>query len=198
MVDLDARAEAGGGWNGSITIPSLGIKGAALSDIKVEAGNVSFAIANALADQRTGPARFAGHFTADGKVTGDFVQAGNTAPFALTKIGPPQVEPSRRSTSVAKEFEGVWKGAYDLLGYPRTVTLELQNNGGSGASADFVIVGRKENKLPVDRVMQEGTFVTVDSHETGLTFEGRLTNGALIGTILQGPLEIAVTLRRDK
>ena len=102
-----------------------------------------------------------------------------------------------RSTAIAKEIEGEWKGGYELFGYPRKVTIKLQNRGPEGATAEFVIVGRKENKLPVDRVVQQGEFVTVDSHETGLSFEGRARKGEIQGTIFQGPLEIPVTLRRS-
>ncbi len=197
IVDLAAKGDEGGS-QGSITIPGLGIKGAPLSDIALNGDNVAFSIKSALADQRTGPAKFNGRFAGDGKIAGDFVQAGNTAPFALEKTGPPQVEIPPRSTAIAKEIEGEWKGGYELFGYPRKVTIKLQNRGGpEGATAEFVIVGRKENKLPVDRVVQQGEFVTVDSHETGLSFEGRARKGEIQGTISQGPLEIPVTLRRS-
>jgi hypothetical protein len=196
IVDLAAKGDEGGS-QGSITIPGLGIKGAPLSDIALNSDNIAFSIKSALADQRTGPAKFNGHFIGDGKLAGDFVQAGNTAPFALEKTGPPQVEVPPRSTAIAKEIEGEWKGGYELFGYPRKVTIKLQNRGPEGATAEFVIVGRKENKLPVDRVVQQGEFVTVDSHETGLSFEGRARKGEIQGTIFQGPLEIPVTLRRS-
>ena len=196
IVDLAAKSDEGG-WQGSITIPGLGIKGAPLSDIAVNGDNVAFSIKSALVDQRTGPAKFNGRFAGDGKIAGDFVQAGNTAPFALEKTGPPQVESPPRSTAIAKEIEGEWKGGYELFGYPRKVTIKLQNRGAEGATAEFVIVGRKENKLPVDHVAQQGEFVTVDSHETGLSFEGRARKGEIQGSIFQGPLEIPVTLRRS-
>jgi hypothetical protein len=196
IVDLAAKSDEGG-WQGSITIPGLGIKGAPLSDIALNGDNVAFSIKSALADQRAGPAKFNGRFVGEGKLTGDFLQAGNTAPFALEKTVPPQVEIPPRSTAIAKEMEGEWKGGYELFGYPRKVTIKLQNRGPEGATAEFVIVGRKENKLPVDRVVQQGEFLTVDSHETGLSFEGRARKGEIQGTILQGPLEIPVTLRRS-
>jgi hypothetical protein len=196
IVDLAAGSD-GGGWQGSITIPGLGLKGAPLSDIALNGGDFVFSLKSALADQHTGPAKFTARFASDGKFAGDFVQAGNTAPFALEKTGPPQVEIPPRSTAIAKEIEGEWKGGYELLGYPRKVTIKLQNRGPEGATAEFVIVGRKENKLPVDRVVQQGEFVTVDSHETGLSFEGRARKDEIRGTISQGPLEIPVTLRRS-
>jgi hypothetical protein len=197
MLVIDLAAESGGGgWQGSITIPGLGIKGAPLSDIALKGSGIVFSIKGALADQRTGPAKFNARFVGDGKLAGDFVQAGNTAPFELEKTGPPHAEISLRSTAVAKEIEGEWKGGYELQGYPRKVTIKLQNRGPEGATAEFVIVGRKENKLPVDRVVQQGEFVTVDSHETGVSFEGRARKDEIQGTIFQGPLEIPVTLRR--
>jgi hypothetical protein len=195
IVDLAAES-SGDGWQGSITIPGLGLKGAPLADIALKGSDLVFSIKSALADQHTGPTKFNARFVGDGKLAGDFVQAGNTAPFAIEKTGPPQVEIAPRSTAIAKEIEGEWKGGYELFGYPRKVTIKLQNRGPEGATAEFVIVGRKENKLPVDRVVQQGEFVTVDSHETGLSFEGWTRKDEIQGTILQGPLEIPVTLRR--
>ena len=191
-VDLDNQAS---GWTGAVTIPQLGLKGAELSDIQVKGSEFDCAIKTALADKQAGPARIKGHLSGEGKLTGDFLQAGNTAPVSLSKVGPPQIELAPRSTSIAKEFEGVWKGGYELLGYPRRVTLTLRNPGEAGATAEFVIVGRKENILPVDLITQHGSFLSVNSTETGLSFEGQLENHELQGTILQGPLEIAVTLQ---
>ena len=196
IVDL-AKESSGSGWQGSITIPGLGLKGAPLNDIALKGNDIVFSMKGALADQRIGPAKFNARFVGDGKLAGDFVQAGNTAPFALEKTGPPQAEIPPRSTAIAKEIEGEWKGGYELLGYPRKVTIKLQNRGPEEATAEFVIVGRKENKLPVDRVVQQGELVTVDSHETGLSFEGRARKDEIQGTISQGPLEIPVTLRRS-
>jgi hypothetical protein len=196
IVDLAAGSGGGGGWQGSITIPGLGIKGAPLTDIAVKSDGVVFSIKSALADQRAGPANFNAHFIGDGKLSGNFEQAGNSAPFALEKTGPAQVEAAPHSTAIAKEIEGEWKGGYELFGHPRKVTIKMQNRGAEGATAEFVIVGRKENKLPVDHVVQEGEFLTIDSHETGLSLEGRVRKDEIQGTILQGPLEIPVTLRR--
>jgi len=116
----------------------------------------------------------------------------------LEKIGPAQVEAPPHSTAVAKEFEGGWQGGYEFLGYPRKVTLKLQSHDSQPASAEFVIVGRKVNNLPVDRVSQNGNFITIESNAFGITYEGQLQNGELHGTVLQGPIEIALVLRRPK
>jgi hypothetical protein len=116
----------------------------------------------------------------------------------LEKIGPPQVEEAPPSTPIAKEFEGDWKGDYELLASPRKVSLKLQNHASQPASADFVIVGRKVNNLPVDRITQQGNFITIESSAYGLAYEGRLENGEIHGTLLQGPIEVALILRRPK
>lgn len=196
VVDLDQPEN--GRWIGSVVMPDLNVKGAALDTITVNGDQIVFTIKTALADKNSGLATFRGHLSADGKLEGDFAQGGNAAACALSKTGPPQVDRPPRSTSVTKECEGTWKGTYEMLGYPRTVTLKLQNRGSEGASAEWLIVGKRENHLPVDLIVQSNDFLTVDSHETGLSFEGRLGKDELQGTIIQGPFETPVTLHHEK
>src|SRR5438270_10804651 len=70
VIDLEQETR-GGTWSGSISSPDLGLKGAALSNIATHAADVTFAIKTALSDQRIGPAKFNGHLSDDGKLTGD-------------------------------------------------------------------------------------------------------------------------------
>jgi hypothetical protein len=188
IVDL---AQQSGTWVGSIIIPGLGLKGAPLTDIQVKSPDVSFAVKGALGIQ------LKLRLDANNKMAGNFEQAGNRAAVTLQKSGPPQVEYPPRSTPVAKELEGEWKGDYEMLGYTRHVSIKFANHP-DGATADFVIVGRKHNVLPVDLVTQEGDLVTVDSHEMGFSFEGRLRDGKLTGAIQQGAIETPLDLVRTK
>lgn len=183
-------------WSGSATLPGLNVKGAPLTDIKTEGADLSFGI-QALTGPGVEPPKIKARLT-DQKLVGDFLQAGNTARFVLEKTGPPQVEEPPHSTPVGKEFEGEWNGSYELLGYPRTVTLKLQNHDSQPASAEWVIVGRKVNKLPVDRITQQGNFITIESNAVGITYEGRMENGDIHGTLFQGPIEVAFVMRRPK
>jgi hypothetical protein len=194
LLVLDLAHEAS--WNGSATLPGLNVKGAPLTDINVQSSDVSFGI-QAMTGPSVEPPKIKAHLK-DEKLVGDFLQAGNSASFILEKIGPPEVEEPPRSTPVAKEFEGNWKGDYELLASPRKVTLNLQNHASQPASADFVIVGRKVNKLPVDRITQQGNFITIESSAYGLTYEGCLENGKIHGTLFQGPIEVALVLHRPK
>jgi hypothetical protein len=188
IVDL---SQQNGAWVGSVIIPGLGVKGAPLTDIKVQPPDVSFAVKGALGIQLTLV------LDANDKLAGNFEQAGNRAPATLQKTGPPQVEYPPRNTQVAKELEGEWKGDYEMLGYTRHVSIKFANHP-DGATADFVIVGRKHNVLPVNLITQEGDLVTVDSHEIGFAFEGRLRDGNLAGAIRQGAIETPLVLVRAK
>jgi hypothetical protein len=190
VVDL---AQQNGAWVGSMIIPGLGVKGGPLTDIKVEPPDVKFALKSALGIQMN--LRLLA--PPESKLAGNFEQAGNHAPVTLQKTGPPQVEFPPRSTPVAKELEGEWKGDYEMLGYTRHVSIKFANRP-DGATADFVVVGRKHNVFPVDLVTQEGELVTVDSHEMGFGFEGRLRDGKLTGAIHQGAMETPLVLERAK
>ena len=187
IVDL---AQENGAWVGSIIIPGLDVKGAPLTDIQVKPPDVSFSVKGPLGIQ------LKLQLDGNGRMTGNLEQAGNRAATTLQRTGPPQVEQPQRNTPVAKELEGEWKGDYEMLGYTRHVSIKFTNRGPNGAGAEFVIVGRKHNNLPVDLVTQEGDLITVDSHDIGFSFEGRLRNGKLTGMIRQGATETPLVLER--
>jgi hypothetical protein len=195
---VDLSDEGGKGWIGSIIVPGFGVKGAPLVDLHVRGGDLAFAIKGALGNERAGRTELKAHVSADNHLTGDFTQGGNSAPFVLTKTGPPQVELPPRNTAVSKELEGEWKGDYEMMGYARHATMKFSNRGAEGAALEFTIVGKKVNNVPVSLVMQEDDFVTVKSDEFGITFEGRFVKatGELKGTLSQGPLEAPLLLRR--
>ncbi|HXA09482.1 MAG TPA: hypothetical protein VNW28_05835 [Chthoniobacterales bacterium] len=196
IVDLDQSG--GKDWIGSVIIPGLGVKGAPLTEISVNDAGISFAIKGALASERVGQASCKAHLNERGQLTGDFLQAGNTAPFILQKTGPPQVELPRTSTAVSKDLEGVWKGDFEMTGYPRHVTLTLTNHESGPASAEFVVVGKRTTNAPVDLVLEEGGFLTIESHDIGITYEGRFRKeaGEIKGTFVLGPFELPLVLQR--
>jgi len=189
IIDL---AQENGAWVGSIIIPGLDVKGTPLADIAVKAPDVSFSVKGTLGIQ------LKLQLDRNGTMTGNFEQAGNRALTTLQKTGPAQVEYPPRNTPVARELEGEWKGDYQMFGYPRHVSIKFTNRGADSATAEFVIVGRKTNNLPVDLVTQEGDLVSVDSHEIGITFEGRLRDGKLSGAVRQGAIETPLVLERAK
>jgi hypothetical protein len=196
VVDL---AQAGsGGWTGSIILPGLGIKGAPLSNIVVTDADVGFDMGGALSDATAGPARFSARRAAADGMTGELRQAGNVAKFSLARIGPAQVELPPRSTPVGGDIASQWSGEFELGGYPRRLTITLENHANAGATATFVIVGKRTTDLPVDLVIQQGDILRLESQANRVTFEGRVfaQSGEIRGTIELGPIEVPVVLRR--
>ena len=196
IVVVDLAPDANGTWTGSITMPELNTKGLPLKDVVVNGSEASFATKST--GGRGLEATFKAHLSGSNKLTGEFSEAGNTAPFELKQTGPPQVETLPRSTPIKKEIEGEWHGEFQLFGYPRKVTLKLANNGDKGSGAEFVVVGKRVNNLPVDLVTLENNLLTVHSHETGIVFEGRCSRDGkeIRGTFSQGPIDVPLTLHR--
>jgi hypothetical protein len=196
VVDL---AQSGAGpWTGSITISGLGLKGAPVSNLVVTDTNLTFDIGDLLRSPTYGPAVFEAHLRAVDDMAGEMRQGGNIAPFFLKRSGPPQVELPPRSTAVRREIEDRWTGDYELGGYPRHVTITLENHAGAVATARFVIVGKRQYDLPVNLVTQEGDFLRIESQASQVAFEGRLSrdSGEIRGVIEVDDVERPLVLRR--
>jgi hypothetical protein len=195
---MDLARQGAGQWTGSLIVPGLGIKGASLSNIVVAGAEVAFDVDNALAGPPSGSAAFRARMTADGRMEGEMRQAGNVASFSLAKVGPAQVELPPRSTPVSRELAAQWKGEYELGGYPRLVTITLEQHDGAGATARFAIVGKRATEIPVDLVIQDGDFLRIESQVNQVAFEGRIAKegGQITGTLEMGPLELPLVLRR--
>ena len=198
IVDL-AEGKAGR-WAGSIVIPGLGLKGVPLANLVVTGSDVSFDLGNMLASPTQGPAKFNAQLATADRLAGEMRQAGNVATLTLAKRGPAQVEFPPQSTPVSRELEAQWTGAFDMGGYPREVTITLENHPGAAATARLVIIGKRVNDLPVDLVVQQGRLLRVESAATQVVFEGRvLPDGNEIrGAIELGSIELPLTLRRAK
>jgi hypothetical protein len=199
IVDLAPVGASGGKkWAGSIIIPGLGVKGAQLSELAVSDAKFSGTINGALGNERTGKARLDGQLAEAGQLTGSFFQAGQSAPFKLRKTGPAQVELPRQSTPVSKDLEGVWKGDYEMLGYPRHVTLTLTNPAPDHAAGQLVIVGKRTTNVPLDLVLEEYGRLTVEAHDFGITYEGRFRKDRpeINGTFSLGSAEVPLVFKR--
>jgi hypothetical protein len=190
IVDL---AQSGGAWTGSATVPGF-TKGAPLSDIVVRDSAVTFTLKGALGDPK-----FNGRLES-AALTGSFEQAGNSAAFRLLRSGPPQVDLPRQSTAIPASLAGDWQGELTLGANPLKAVLTLANHEGAAATALLVVTGKRETKIPIDLVRQEGDFLTLVCSPYRITFEGRLRKdtGELAGTFAQGPVESPLTLRRPQ
>ena len=197
-VVVDLVPSSTGEWTGSIILTGLGIKGAPLSNIAVTDAEVSFDMATVLRDAKIGLARFSVRRVSADAMAGDMRQAGNVADLSLRRIGPAQVELPVKSTAVGNDIAREWSGEFELGGYPRQVTIKLENHANAAATATFVIIGKRTNDLPVDLVVQDGDNLRIESRATQVVFEGRVfaQSGEIKGTIELGSLELPVVLRR--
>lgn len=164
---LDLAQDSDGKWIGSVIVPGLGVKGVALSDLQVDGSEVSFSI-----EETLGAPKVKGHIGAKKTFTGDYEQAGNTAPFVLEKSGPPQVEPQTNSTPVSKDLEGKWQGDLALPGRTLRVTVNLTNHAGGPASAKFHLKGKNDYDIPVDFVTQDNDLLTLESPASHFIYQG--------------------------
>ena len=75
----------------------------------------------------------------------------------------------------------------------------LENHPDAAATASFLVVGKQVNNLPVDRVVEEGRLVRIESQTTRVAFEGRLIEESdeLRGTIEVGAFERPLALHRS-
>ena len=189
VIDLARNAQ--GRWIGSAIFPNLGVKGAPLSDIAVTDSAVSFAVKDVL-----GGVKIRGNLTGDGAFAGTLEQGGNTAPCALQKAGPPQVELPRQSTSVAKELEGDWEGDMMFIDHNVHVRLSLANQAEGRATGKLFLKGRREVNLDVAMLTQESDLLTLQAPEASLIYDGRFRGSEISGTWQQGPYEFPLVLHR--
>lgn len=194
---VDLAQDASGAWTGSLTSPGFEIKGATLANLKVTGDSVSFDLGAVLSGPPPDtPAAFTAKFAKDA-MTGQLRQAGHTAPFELHRAGEAQVDPPVRSTAVTPQLEGRWTGTYEMGGYPRNVTVDIANQPGSTAKIDFVVVGKMTTKLPIDLVAEKDGTLRVESNPYRIVYEGVISAGQIKGTLVQGPFEAPLVLRRS-
>ena len=192
-IIVDLGLDSRGGWTGSATLPGFDVKGAPLTDISVSGEKVAFTVPHAL-----GGLKIAGRLDADGNFTGELEQGGNKAQCTLGKTGPGQPEPPRLSTAVSKELEGEWRGDLTVPGNQFLVKLVLANHAGGPATAQFSVKAKEETNLPVDLIVQEGEWLTINCREFNLRYEAQLRpdHNEIGGVVSQGGFEAPMSLRR--
>src|SRR5262249_45773616 len=198
-VVVDLAQGTGGAWTGSIIIPGLGVKGAPLANIVATRTDLTFDTGNLLGSPTYGPARFKAHLGASNSMAGEMSQGGNVAKFALKRVGRAQVDAPLRSTSTKRRLEDRWSGEFEPGGYPRHVTITLENHTDAAATAKFVVVGKQTTDLPVDLVIQDDRFLRIESQANHVAFEGRFVEESdeIRGAIELGPLELPLVLHRS-
>ena len=197
VVDIDR--DTGGQWAGSVILPERGVKGAPLDELAVSGSgcDVRFALAAAFAGGSATPPRMALACRADGTLAGTFELGGRSTGVTLHRAGPAQVDRPPANGVVDAALAGLWTGRYELGGFAREVTLTLANHAETGGGGKLVIVGKRTTTLDIDQIVRGREFVTLRASAANYCIEGRLTaDGAIEGSVIQGPFEAAIVLRR--
>ena len=195
VIDLDHDAQ--GRWEGSAILPDRGVKGAPLDELAVSGCAVRFGLSTAFAAGGDARPRIALACQPDGSLAGTFELGGRTTGVSLRRGGAAQVDRPPANGAIDAALAGRWAGHYELGGVGREVTLTLANRADTGGGGQLVIVGKRTTTLDVDRVTQGREFVTLRASAADYRIEGRLTSdGAIEGSVIQGPFEAAIVLRR--
>ena len=195
VVDLDRGAD--GRWDGSVILPERGVKGAPLDGLAVSGCDVRFGLAAAFAGGDGAPPRVALACQPDGSLAGTLELGGRRTGVSLRRSGAAQVDRPPANSVISAALAGRWTGRYELGGLPREVTLTLANGADGSGSGQLVIVGKRTTTLDVDQVTQGREFVTLRASAANYRIEGRFTpDGAIEGSVIQGPFEAAIVLRR--
>ena len=194
---VDLAPGAAGQWEGSVILPDRGVKGAPLSALAVAGCDVRFGLAAAFAGGDGAPPRVALACQPDGSLAGTLELGGRRTGVSLRRSGAAQVDRPAANSVLGAALAGRWTGRYELGGLPREVTLTLANRADAGGGGQLVIVGKRTTTLEVDQVAQGREFVTLRASAANYRIEGRFTpDGAIEGSVIQGPFEAAIVLRR--
>ncbi len=188
IIDLDKDATSA--WVGSAVMPGFGVKGAPLAHLTLNGTAIAFTIQGVLGDPAV-KAQIGGD-----TITGEFSDAGNSAPLTLHKIGPAQVDLPPKSTLVQHEYEGEWAAQVMYGGSPLKLKLAVKN-GVEAASATLVAIRTKENPFPVTLVRQDGRFLMLNAGPVELEATFDRGSGEIRGTARIGGVEMPVAFHKE-
>jgi hypothetical protein len=191
LVDLAQNDKAE--WVGAIGIPEQGLKEFPLSKIVVKGSAVSFVMSGV-----PGEPAFQGDLTPSGKaIKGNFTQGGASLTFELKWVSEPSVKPGAKSTAVAKGVEGTWEGALTTPdGTKLRLRVKLSNGADGTATGTFNSLDQGDIAMPLSTITQKGSAITLELKMVGGTFNGEVKGDEMVGTWMQGPGSLPLTLKR--
>lgn len=140
---------SGSAWQGKIDIPAQGLRGFALTGIKVDGLAVEFALPGLPGDPH-----FSGTLSADGKsISGDFTQGANSLPFRLEQTSKPAApvrEPLPAQGVAGDSLPGKWIGA--IAPFPNIelrLALELSADTAGKVGGVLVSLDQGNARIPL-------------------------------------------------
>lgn len=167
-VDLDRDAK--GAWVGDLDIPDQGVKELPLRDLSVSGESVNFGLPGG-----QGNPMFKGKLSADGtSLSGEFAQAGNSAPFSLKRTGEAKVSVPFGIPAVPEKFTGKWQGQLDSSVGPMRLYFNISNKDDSAVgtidSPDQGAVG-----IPVSLISASENSLKIEVKFIPAGYNGKLS-----------------------
>lgn len=193
VIVLDLAQAGGGAWIGSAIFPQLGVKGAPLKDLSVDATAMAGTVKSALSEPK-----ITAKLADDGTLAGSFEYAGHNLHLSLKRSGESQVDIPRPSTAIKNELEGKWQGTLDLGGFKMRLGLELANGDKGFATGKLIMIDSGNYAAPIDLIAQNGDSFELTVPAVNFGYEGRFDkpSGEVRGVLWAGPLQIPLAWRR--
>ncbi|MGZ5444940.1 MAG: hypothetical protein ACXW5J_25090 [Thermoanaerobaculia bacterium] len=193
-VDLAKSAQAA--LVGTFDNPARQVRAFPLSNVAVDGTSVTFEI------RASGGGVFRGTADADAKsIKGTFATQGPDGhplelPFELTRTGEARVETTPKSAPIGEKLEGTWTGTLEVEGKPRQIGLKITNH--ADGTATGVVISDDGLEIPITRIAQAETRVTLEVTRIGGSYEGSLDAAGteLSGSWTQGSFVAPLTFRR--
>jgi hypothetical protein len=192
-VLVDLALDSGGRWIGDIDIPQQGTKDLRLKGISVTGSAVAFELT-------AGPGQptFKGKLSEDGKtISGDFVQAGNSFPFTLTRTGEARVYTPAKNAVLPAGFAGQWEGSLETMGGKLRLVFHLANKEGA-ADGTMDSLDQGAVSIPMDEISVANGTIRISVHVVNGSYTGKLSEDekTLTGEWSQGGAMLPLVLTR--
>jgi hypothetical protein len=192
-VIVDLERDVKGTWIGDFDIPDQAVKDLPLSNVSVSGESVSFGLPGG-----QGNPVFKGKLSDDGTIlSGEFSQAGSSAPFALKRTGEAKVSVPAQIPAIPEKFTGKWEGKLDTSGDSVHLNFNLSNRDGLAVgtidSPDQGAMG-----IPISLISAGENLLKIEVKLIPAEYHGSLSadGKTLIGEWLQGGKALPLVLTR--
>jgi hypothetical protein len=194
VIDLEHQA---GGWVGAITMPGRRVAAVPLADVQLDAQGARFSFASAFFVPPEPKPTIALRWQGADVAQGELHIAGLVAPVTLRRSGDAQMSRPMVSTTINDALLGTWRGRYEIGGVPRDVTVVLGRDAAGRGTAAMTIVGRRRIETQFAQVLQSPGYLILQGNGADMVVEGAWRAGAIEATLIQGPFELPLVLRRE-
>jgi len=169
IIDLDRDAK--GNWIGAVEMPAQGVKDLPLKDVSVSDESVSFGLPGGQGDPK-----FKGKLSADGStLSGEFSQAGGSAPFSLKRTGDATVAVPARIPAIPEKFTGTWEGKLESPAGSVRLSFNMSNKEDSAVgtidSPDQGAAG-----IPMSLISVNDSSIKIEVKITSAGYNGKLSD----------------------